>query len=218
MPLGVKDWFSTSTSVDVLENARAYADIIMIHSLGERRIETCGEDYYVAPGAQVIGSVRFGRQTSVWFNCVLRADNGWIVLGDGTNVQDGTIIHSDEGVPMELGTNVSIGHRALLHGCSIGDGTLIANGAIVLDGAVVGRHCLVAAGALVAPGKVIPDGSVVMGLPGKIVRATSNDDRQLIERTAEHYRARGRHYRQALDVDPRFREARVSSGSTKSEL
>lgn len=179
----------------------------MIYTLDERRIETEGEDYYVAPGAQVIGSVRFGALASVWFNCVLRADNGWIELGNGSNVQDGTIIHSDEGVPVVLGEQVSIGHRALLHGCTIGDSTLIANGAIILDGAVIGRHCLVAAGALVPPGKIISDGSVVMGLPGKIVRETTEADRRLFSFTAAHYQARGQSYRRALRIDPRCREA-----------
>lgn len=183
----------------------------MIYTLDDRSIETVGDDYYVAPGAQVIGTVRFGASASVWFNCVLRADNGWIELGNGTNVQDGTIIHSDEGVPVVLGEQVSIGHRALLHGCSIGDSTLIANGAIVLDGAVIGRHCLVAAGALVPPGKIIPDGSVVMGLPGKIVRETTEADRRLFSDTAAHYQARGQWYRRALRIDPRCHLAQPSS-------
>ena len=116
----------------------------MIYSLGEKRIQTVGDEYYVAPGACVIGNVRFGIGASVWFNCVLRGDSDWIILGDGTNIQDGTIIHADEGEPATLGSNVSVGHRALLHGCTVGDSTLIANGAMILDRVTVGtplRDC-----------------------------------------------------------------------------
>jgi carbonic anhydrase/acetyltransferase-like protein (isoleucine patch superfamily) len=175
----------------------------MIYSLGEKQVETAGDDFYVAPGAQVIGHVRFGKAASVWFNCVLRGDNDWIVLGDGTNIQDGSIIHTDSGQPVQIGANVSVGHRALLHGCTVGDSTLIANGAIVLDRVRIGSHCVIAAGALVPPGKIIPDGSVVMGMPGQIVREASERDREMIALTAAHYTARGRLYRRDLRVDPR---------------
>jgi carbonic anhydrase/acetyltransferase-like protein (isoleucine patch superfamily) len=175
----------------------------MIYTLGERRIETAGEDYYVAPDASVIGSVRFGAGASVWFNCVLRGDSDWINLGEGVNIQDGTIIHTDEGEPVSLGARVSVGHRALLHGCTIAESTLIANGAMVLDRVKVGRHCIIAAGALVTPGKVIPDGSVVMGSPGQIVREVNERDLKMIEFIAEHYRARIQQYKRDLKVDPR---------------
>jgi carbonic anhydrase/acetyltransferase-like protein (isoleucine patch superfamily) len=175
----------------------------MIYTLGERRIETAGEDYYIAPDASVIGSVRFGAGASVWFNCVLRGDSDWINLGEGVNVQDGTIIHTDEGEPVSLGARVSVGHRALLHGCTIAESTLIANGAMVLDRVKVGRHCIIAAGALVTPGKVIPDGSVVMGSPGQIVREVNERDLKMIEFIAEHYRARIQQYKRDLKVDPR---------------
>ena len=175
----------------------------MIYTLGARRIETAGEDYYVAPDASVIGSVRFGAGASVWFNCVLRGDSDWINLGEGVNIQDGTIIHTDEGEPVSLGARVSVGHRALLHGCTIAEATLIANGAMVLDRVKVGRHCIIAAGALVTPGKVIPDGSVVMGSPGQIVREVTERDLKMIEFIAEHYRARIQQYKRDLKVDPR---------------
>lgn len=173
----------------------------MIYSLGERRIQTANDDYYVAPGACVIGSVRFGIGASVWFNCVLRGDTDWIIVGDGTNIQDGTIVHVDEGEPVTLGSNVSVGHRALVHGCTVGDSTLIANGAMVLDRASIGRHCLIAAGAVVTPGKIIPDGSVVMGIPGKIVREVNERDLALIDEIGRHYAARGRLYRRELAID-----------------
>ena len=175
----------------------------MIYTLGDRRIETVGDNYYVAPDASVIGTVRFGIGASVWFNCVLRGDSDWINLGDGVNVQDGTIIHTDEGEPVTLGSRVSVGHRALLHGCTVGESTLIANGAMVLDRVKIGRHCLIAAGALVTPGKVIPDGSVVMGSPGQIVRQVNERDLSMIEFIADHYMARIEQYKRELKVDPR---------------
>jgi carbonic anhydrase/acetyltransferase-like protein (isoleucine patch superfamily) len=175
----------------------------MIYTLGERRIETAGEHYYVAPDASVIGSVRFGIGASVWFNCVLRGDSDWINLGDGVNVQDGTIIHTDEGEPVTLGAKVSVGHRALLHGCTVGESTLIANGAMVLDRVKVGSRCIIAAGALVTPGKVIPDGSVVMGSPGQIVRQVNDRDLEMIDFISAHYMARIAQYKRDLQVDPR---------------
>jgi carbonic anhydrase/acetyltransferase-like protein (isoleucine patch superfamily) len=175
----------------------------MIYSLGDKSVETANDEYYVAPGACVIGSVRFGVGASVWFNCVIRGDNDWIDIGDGTNIQDGSIIHTDAGEPVRLGANVSVGHRALLHGCTVGDSTLIANGAMILDRVSIGRHCLIAAGAMVPPGKVIPDGSVVMGMPGKIVREVNDRDRAMIEGIATHYVARAQLYRRELVLDPR---------------
>jgi carbonic anhydrase/acetyltransferase-like protein (isoleucine patch superfamily) len=175
-----------------------------IYTFGDRKLETAGDDFYIAPGAQVIGSVRMGRGASIWFNCVVRGDNDWIIVGDGSNVQDGTIIHADSGTPTELARNVSLGHKVLLHGCTIGEESLIANGAIVLDRVRIGRHCVIAAGALVPPDKVIPDGSVVMGMPGKVVRQINESDLAMIRHTAEHYQARSRLYRQALAPDPRY--------------
>jgi carbonic anhydrase/acetyltransferase-like protein (isoleucine patch superfamily) len=175
----------------------------VIFSLGNRRIETEGDDYYIAPGACVIGSVRFGKGSSVWFNCVLRGDAEWIELGEGCNVQDGSVIHADEGEPSILGRNVSVGHCALVHSCIVGDSTLIASGARIFDGAQIGRNCVIAAGALVPPRKVIPDGSVVMGVPGKIVRQTNDGDLKMIATTAAHYRARIALYKTQLRVDER---------------
>jgi carbonic anhydrase/acetyltransferase-like protein (isoleucine patch superfamily) len=183
----------------------------VIYSLGDKQVQTANDEYYVAPGACVIGNVRFGIGSSVWFNCVLRGDNDWIVIGDGTNIQDGSIIHTDEGEPVRLGANVSVGHRALLHGCTVGDSTLIANGAMILDRVSIGRHCLIAAGAVIPPGKVIPDGSVVMGMPGKIVREVSERDRMMIEEISEHYVARAKLYRRELALDPRSTQASIRS-------
>jgi len=175
----------------------------VIYILGNRRLETAGDDFYIAPDAQVIGSVRLGHETSVWFNCVIRADSDYIIIGDGTNIQDGTVIHTDSGYPTELGRNVTVGHHAMLHSCTIGDGTLVANGAMVLDRVRIGRNCLIAAGALVTPDKEIPDGAVIMGSPGKIVREVSERDLAMMRHSAEHYQARLKEYRRDLAVDPR---------------
>jgi len=175
---------------------------LTIYSLGERRLVTAGDDFYIAPGAQVIGSVVLGAGASLWFNCVLRADDERIEIGAGSNVQDGVIIHADAGAPTLVGRDVTIGHRALLHGCRIGDESLIGNGAIVLDRARIGSHCIVAAGALVPPDREIPDGSVVMGAPARPVRTATAADLALIAAAAAHYRARIARYRGLLQPLP----------------
>jgi carbonic anhydrase/acetyltransferase-like protein (isoleucine patch superfamily) len=171
-----------------------------IYSLGERRLETDGDDYYIAPGAQVIGSVILKAGASLWFNCVLRADDEVIEVGAGSNVQDGSVIHADAGTPTLIGRDVTIGHMVLLHGCVIGEETLIGNGAIVLDRAHIGRHCIVAAGALVPPGSQIADGSVLMGTPARVVRSVTAADLSMISQSVAHYRARMLRYRRELRV------------------
>ena len=180
----------------------------MIYILGDRRLETADGEHFIAPDAQLIGSVKLGRRASVWFGCILRADNDRIVVGDGSNVQDGTVIHTDPGNPTEIGRNVSIGHRAMLHSCQIGESSLIGNGAIVLDRVRIGRHCLIAAGALVPPDKEIPDGSVLMGSPGKVVREVSERDLAMMKQAAEHYKISQQEYRRELRVDPRSQAGR----------
>jgi carbonic anhydrase/acetyltransferase-like protein (isoleucine patch superfamily) len=169
-----------------------------IFSLGERRLVTAGDDFYIAPGAQVIGAVRLGAGASLWFNCVLRADDEVIEIGAGSNVQDGSVVHVDVDAPTSIGRDCTVGHMVMLHSCHIGDETLIGNGAIVLDRARIGRHCIVAAGALVPPDREIPEGSVLMGAPAKIVRASTATDLAMIRRASEHYRALIARYRSLL--------------------
>ncbi|HVN99231.1 MAG TPA: gamma carbonic anhydrase family protein [Steroidobacteraceae bacterium] len=165
-----------------------------------KRLRTAGDFYYVAPGAQLIGDVRLGEGASVWFNAVLRADDDYIEIGAGSNVQDATVIHCDAGMPTRVGRNVTIGHRVLLHGCTIGDDTLVGNGAIVLDGARIGRGCLVGAGAMVTPGKEFGDGSVLMGAPARVVRATGTRELAMIGHAARSYQERIRRYqRERID-------------------
>lgn len=174
----------------------------MIYTISERSAEIA-PDAYVAPSADVIGWVRLRAGASVWFNCVLRGDTEWIEIGEGSNVQDGTVIHTDPGVPVVVGAGVTIGHRAFLHGCTVGEGSLIANGAMVLDRSRIGRHCVIAAGALVPPDKDIPDGSVVMGAPGRVVREVTERDLAMIARGVDSYRRRAEQYRNELRPDPR---------------
>ena len=175
----------------------------MIYGLGDRRFEACGEEFFVAPTAAVIGTVRLGRWASVWFSAVLRGDNDWIEIGDGSNVQDGSILHTDFGAPLRVGRDVTIGHAVLLHACQVGDRSLIANRAMILDGASVGEDSIVAAGAVVLPGKTIPSGVVVMGSPAVVVRELTDKDRKLLDDGAEHYQERARQYRQQFTIDPR---------------
>lgn len=169
-----------------------------IYTLGERRLITDGDNFYIAPGAQVIGSVHLGAAASLWFNCVLRGDDERIEIGEGSNVQDGAVIHADPGSPTLVGRNVTIGHMVLLHGCVIGDETLIGNGAIVLDRARIGRHCIIGAGSLVPPDKEIPDGSVVMGTPARLIRGVTESDLAMIANACAHYRARIERYKREL--------------------
>ncbi|HWW20563.1 MAG TPA: gamma carbonic anhydrase family protein [Steroidobacteraceae bacterium] len=169
-----------------------------IYVLGERRLVTADGDFYIAPGAQVIGSVILGTGASVWFNAVLRADDERIEVGAGSNIQDGCVVHCDVGAPTILGRDVTVGHMVMLHGCVIGDETLIGNGAIVLDRVHIGRHCVIGAGSLLTPDKQFPDNSVVMGAPAKVVRQVSERDLAMIAQGAEHYKARQKLYRQQL--------------------
>jgi carbonic anhydrase/acetyltransferase-like protein (isoleucine patch superfamily) len=169
----------------------------MIYSYGERVLKAEGI-HFIAPSADVIGSVSLGNEASVWFGAVLRGDNDWIHVGAGTNVQDGSIIHVDPGVPVVVGANVTIGHGVLLHGCQIGDGALIGNRATVLDGARIGAGSLVGAGALVTPRTEIPPGSVVMGSPGRVVRQVQPRDLEWMIRGCEAYRVKAREYASKL--------------------
>jgi carbonic anhydrase/acetyltransferase-like protein (isoleucine patch superfamily) len=173
----------------------------MIYSVGERHVEFCG-DYYVAPGASVIGSVILGHNANVWFNCVLRGDNDVITIGDNTNVQDASVLHVDPGFPINLGANVSIGHKVMLHGCSVGDNSLIGINAVILNGARIGENCLIGASALITEGKEIPDGSLVMGSPGRVVRSLTDVEIARISEIAGRYVEKSAHYRASLREHP----------------
>lgn len=144
-------------------------------------------DAWIAPGAHVIGHVVLGARASVWFGSTLRGDNEAITVGDGTNVQENCVFHTDMGYPLTIGPGCTIGHKAMLHGCTIGTNSLIGMGATILNGAVIGDDCLIGAGALVTEGKQIPDGSLVLGAPGKVVRGLDAAAIQSLRASALHY-------------------------------
>ncbi|WP_416915824.1 MAG: gamma carbonic anhydrase family protein [Roseicyclus sp.] len=156
------------------------------------------EDTWVAPGAHVIGRVVLEEGASVWFGVTLRGDNEEIRIGAGSNVQENCVFHTDMGYPLSVGRNCTIGHKAMLHGCTIGDGSLVGMGATILNGAVIGKGCLIGAGALIPEGKVIPDGSLVMGMPGKVVRELDAAAQDKLLASAAHYRDRMRRFRAGL--------------------
>jgi carbonic anhydrase/acetyltransferase-like protein (isoleucine patch superfamily) len=153
---------------------------------------------YVADSAQVIGRVELAEGASIWFGAILRGDNEWMKIGRGSNVQDGSVLHSDPGFPLSLGENVTIGHMVMLHGCTIGDGTLVGIQAVVLNGAKIGRNCLVGAGSLVPEGKEFPDNSLIMGTPAKVVRELSPEQAGRLAHAATHYVENSARYRAGL--------------------
>jgi carbonic anhydrase/acetyltransferase-like protein (isoleucine patch superfamily) len=152
------------------------------------------EGVFLAPGARVVGRVRLAREASVWFNCVLRGDSDTVIIGEGSNIQDGSIVHTDAGSPAVVGRNVTVGHGCIIHGCTIGDDCLIGMGTTILSGATLGPNCLVGAGSLITEGKVFPAGSVIMGRPAKVVRQVEERDLAMIRRGAENYRQNARDY------------------------
>lgn len=155
-------------------------------------------DSWIAPDANLIGRIVIGAGASVWFGATLRGDNEEIEVGPGSNVQEACVLHTDMGYPLVIGANCTIGHKAMLHGCSIGEGSLIGMGATVLNGARIGRGCLIGAGALITEGKDIPDGSLVMGAPGKVVRTLDAEARARLLKSAAGYQANMRRFRAGL--------------------
>ena len=170
-------------------------------SLAERKLVTKG-DYWIAPGAVAIGSIVLENNASLWFNVVVRADNETITIGENSQVQDGSVLHADPGFPLTLGKNVSVGHMAMLHGCTVGDGSLIGIGSTILNGTVIGRNCLIGANTLIAEGKNIPDGSMVLGSPGKVVRQLKPEEIERINRISDHYVERFKRYRDVMKQEP----------------
>ena len=158
----------------------------MIYSLGDRQLLTKG-DYWIADNATVIGAVVLKNNASVWFNVVIRADNDTITIGENTNIQDGSVLHTDSGVPLTVGNNVTVGHKVMLHGCTIGDNTLIGINAVVLNHAKIGKNCIIGANALITERQQIPDNSLVVGSPAKVVKSISDAQAQMLQMSALHY-------------------------------
>ncbi|MEM5519055.1 gamma carbonic anhydrase family protein [Sulfitobacter sp. AS59] len=159
---------------------------------------TVDADAWVAPDANVIGNVALMAGSSVWFGCTLRGDNEPITVGTGSNVQENCVFHTDPGCPLTIGENCTIGHKVMLHGCTIGDNSLVGMGATILNGAKIGKNCLIGAGALITENKVIPDGSLVMGAPGKVVRELDEAAIARLTASALHYQENARRFRRDL--------------------
>ena len=153
-----------------------------------------GEAAWAAPSADLIGDVRLGARASVWFGAVLRGDNTPLILGDETNFQDGSVGHSDADFPLTIGARVTVGHQAILHGCTVADDCLIGMGARILNGAVIESECIVGAGALVTEGKRFERGSLIVGAPARVVRQVTDQERQLLRASATHYAEKARRY------------------------
>lgn len=169
-----------------------------MYALGERKVLILGEEHFIADNATIIGSVILHPHASVWYNAVVRGDSDIITIGERTNIQDAAVLHADPGVPLTLGKNVSVGHQAMLHGCTVGDGSLIGIGAIVLNHAVIGKGCLIGAGALIPEGKTFPDGVLVVGTPGKVVRELKPEEKAGLLENADIYVRRSKLYRERL--------------------
>lgn len=156
------------------------------------------EGAWVAPSASVIGKVKLEKNASVWFSAVLRGDNELITIGEDSNVQDGSVMHTDMGFPLVLGKGVTVGHNAMLHGCTVGDYSLVGIGATILNGAKIGKNCIIGAHALITEGKEIPDGSVVMGSPGKVVKQIAEGVDEILKASADHYVDNAKRYAAGL--------------------
>lgn len=168
-----------------------------IYALGENQPQIATPSW-IAPNATLIGKVQLEANASIWWNAVLRGDTETITVGENSNVQDGSVLHADPGYPLVIGPNVTVGHKVMLHGCTIGEGSLIGIGATILNGAKIGKNCLIGAHALITENKVIPDNSLVMGAPGKVVRELSPKQREQLIYSAQHYVENWQNYAKGL--------------------
>ena len=159
----------------------------MIYDLGDRTPVFEGDGHFIADNATIIGSVRLGASASVWFNCVLRGDNDWLVVGERSNIQDGSVLHTDPGLELVVGSGVTVGHKVMLHGCTIGDNSLVGIGSTVLNGAKIGNNCIVGAHALVTEDKTFADGSLILGAPARVVRELDAGEIEMIRTSADIY-------------------------------
>ena len=171
----------------------------MLFSLEGKKVTLIGNEHFVAENATLIGNVELHDCSSIWFNVVIRGDNDPIIIGAGSNIQDGSVLHTDPGYTLRIGSNVTVGHQAMLHGCEVGDGSLIGIGAVVLNGAKIGKGCLIGANALVPEGMQIPDHSLVVGSPAKIKRTLSAEQVLGLLENAEHYVDNMRRFNRSLE-------------------
>ena len=169
-----------------------------LFALGARRVRLLGEHHYVAHDATLVGDITLHDNVNVWFQVVIRAENDRVEIGEACNIQDGSVLHVDPGFPMTLGKNVSIGHKVMLHGCTIGDGSLIGINSVIMNGARIGRSTLVGANTLITEGKEFPDGVLVLGSPGKVVRELKPEERDHLLKVASGYVERSKLYKSSL--------------------
>lgn len=170
-----------------------------VYNLGDVAPELPADDeYWIAPTAAVMGNVILKKNASVWFAATLRGDNDPIVIGENSNIQDGSVLHTDAGSPLTIGKDVTVGHMVMLHGCTIGDNSLVGIGSIILNGAKIGKNCLIGANCLITEGKEIPDNSLVMGAPGKVIREVSEGQARVLTASAHHYVENWKRYRREL--------------------
>ena len=169
----------------------------MFYDLENKKVKN-SNDNWVAPNATIIGDVTLEKNTSIWFNATLRGDIENIYIGEGSNVQDGSVLHTDPGFPLKVGKNVTIGHLVMLHGCAIGDNSLIGIGAVILNNAKIGKNCIIGAKSLIAENKEIPDNSLVVGSPGRVIRKVSDEEAKLITKNAIRYQDNWKKYSKTL--------------------
>ncbi|HUQ26137.1 MAG TPA: gamma carbonic anhydrase family protein [Burkholderiales bacterium] len=169
-----------------------------LYSIGDRRVTLVGKDHFVAPDAALVGDITLEAAVSIWFQVVIRAENDRIRIGEGSNIQDGSVLHVDPGYPLEVGRNVSVGHKVMLHGCTIGEGSLVGINSVVMNGARIGKGVLIGANTLIAEGKEIPDGVLVLGSPGRVVRELTQEQKDYLLKVARGYVERGASYNKSL--------------------
>jgi carbonic anhydrase/acetyltransferase-like protein (isoleucine patch superfamily) len=181
----------------------------MVYQFGERKVTTATNNFYIAPSADVIGSVHIGDNVSIWFNAVVRADHDQISIGDNSNIQDGAVLHIDPKQPMTIGCNVTVGHNAMIHCAEVGDNTLVGIGAVLLNGAKIGKNCVIGANALVTENTVIPDNSLVLGSPAKVVKEVGEDKQDMLVYAAQYYVKNGYQFKEQLKLDSDFNDHRI---------
>ena len=169
----------------------------MFYDLKDKKPQNSGENW-VAPNATIIGDVTLGKNSSIWFNAVLRGDIENIQIGEGSNIQDGSVLHTDPGCPLKVGKDVTVGHLVMLHGCTIGDNSLIGIGAVILNNAMIGKNCIIGANTLITENKVIPDNSLVVGSPGKVIREVTEEEKQSVLENTKHYQNNWKKYSKSI--------------------
>ena len=173
-----------------------------LYSIGDKRVELRGANHYIAHDATLVGAITLEADANIWFKVVIRAENDVVRIGEATNVQDGSVLHVDPGFPLTLGNRVTIGHKVMLHGCTVGDGSLVGINSVVMNGARIGKGSLIGANTLIPEGKEIPDGVLVVGSPGKIVRELKPEERENLLKIAADYVERSRQYKTAFREQP----------------